>query len=197
MLNTITVTAGQRLEFHEPGDFFRILAATSTVNVEFYAKGKEIAEAVGVGAGYAEKFDLGEFDRIAITSAAAQTIQFVTRLGNVVQYDAPPVGNVTVVGTASVNVMNSSGAFTQAQKTVTNASGALLAAKTGRRYLLIQNNDAAGIVYVNLAGATAAEAGGIKIEPGGSLEIQGFCPSGAINAIGSIASNANVTAVEA
>lgn len=189
MLNTVTMTAGQRLQFHEPGDFFRVLAATASLTVEFYANGKEIAEAIGVGAGYAEKFDLGQFDRIAITSATAQTIQFVTRLGNIVHYDAPPVGNVAVT--------NTGGAFTQAQATVTNASAQVLAAKTNRRYLLIQNNDLTGVVYVAVDGGAATVADGIAIQPGGSLEFQGYVPTGAINAIGSIASNANCVAVEA
>lgn len=189
MLNTVTLTAGQRIEFREPGDFFRVLAATAAITVEFYENGREIAEAVGVGAGYAEKFDLGQFDRIAITSATAQTIQFVTRLGNTVQYDAPPTG--------SVSVTNTGGAFTQAAATVTTTAANLLAAKSNRRYLLIQNKDAAGIIYVNLAGAAATVAAGLKIDPGGSLEIDNYCPTGAISAIGSIASNANVVVVEA
>lgn len=197
MLNTITMTAGQRLEFHEQGDFFRILKASETVKVEFYARGKEIAEAEGVGAGYAEKFDLGQFDRIVINSDTDQTVQFVTRLGNVVQYDAPPVGNVTIVGTQPVEVTNTGGAFTQQQTTVTNASGQVFAANAARRYLLLQNNDPAGFVYVNLSGAAATVGNGIKIGPGESIELQGYAPTGAINAIGSIASNANLVAVEA
>jgi hypothetical protein len=185
---TLTMTAGQRIEFVEPGDFFRLMAATATITVEYYKDGKELAEGTLVSVGYAEKFNEGSFDKIAITSTAAQTLTFATRLGNEVLYDTPPNGQVTVTNTA--------GAFTQAQKTVTNASATMLTANTARRYLLIQNNDATGDIYVTTNGVAATTTNGIKIRAGGSYEIQGFAPTGAINAIGSIASNANIVAVE-
>lgn len=186
---TITLTAGQRVEFVEPGDFFRLMAATAAITVEYYNQGKEIAEGTLVGVGYAEQFNTGGFDKIAITSPTAQTITFATRLGNTVAYDTPPTGQVQVTNTA--------GAFTQAQKTVSNASGQLLAANTARRYVLIQNKDASGDIYVTLDGTAATTAKGIKIAAGGSYECQGYAPTGAINAIGSIASNSNVVIVEA
>lgn len=189
MLITTTFTAGERKEYFDPADFFRIMEATDPVDVTFYLQGKEVAEAEGVQEGYAEKFREGTFDRFSVTSATAQTIKFVARLGNDVAYDKPPQGDV--------NIMNTGGAFTQSQKTVTNASGQVFAAKAARRYLLIQNNDTSGDVYVTLDGTTATTAKGIKLAAGGSIEIQGFAPTGAINAIGSIASNANVVAVEA
>lgn len=88
------------------------------------------------------------------------------------------------------------GAFTNAQKTVTNISAQLVAANAARRYLLIQNNDTAGIVYVRVDGTAVVTGFGIKIAPGASYELQGFVPTGAIHAGGSIASNANVVVVE-
>lgn len=188
MFQTITMTPGQRLEFFERGDFFRLMAATNPVTVEYYRQGAEIAEAVNVGAGYAERFINGEFDRIVVASATAQTIQIATRLGNEVSYDTPPVGNVAITNVA--------GAFTHQTHTVTNASGQLRAANTARRYLLIQNNDASGSISVRLDGATATMTNGIVIPAGGSYEIQGYVPTGAIVAIGSIVSNANVQTVE-
>jgi hypothetical protein len=72
----------------------------------------------------------------------------------------------------------------------------VLAANANRRYLLIQNNDTAGIIYVRLDGGAATAATGIKIAAGGSYECAGYVPTGAITAIGDIASNANVVAVE-
>lgn len=188
MIISTNINAGQRLEFYEPGDFFRLLGAVGPLDVTYYRAGKEIAKAEGIGEGYAEKFERGEFDRFAITSATAQAIQFVVRLGNVVSYDTPPNGDVTIT--------NTGGAFTQAAANVTNASAQLLAAKATRRYLLIQNNDVNGDVFVNLTGAAATTANGIKIGPGGSYECQGYAPTGAVTAIGSIAANANVIVVE-
>lgn len=188
MIVTQALGAGQRFTMHEQGDFFRIMGATfADLTVQFYLNGKEVSEANNVGAGYSEQFTRGEFDRVVITAVQAQTVQFAIRLGNIVNYDAPPVGNVQVINTA--------GAFTQAAATVTTTAANLLAANPSRRYLLVQNKDAAGIVYVNLSGAAATVANGIAIEPGGSLEIQGYAPTGAVSAIGSIASNPNVVVV--
>lgn len=189
MIETITINAGQRLEFYDRGDFFRLMEGVDPVQVTFYYNGQEVAEGDNVREGYAEKFDKGEFDRISITSATTQVIQFVVRYGNVVSYDKTPEGDV--------NILNVNGAFSQAQKTVTNASAALFAAKATRRYLLIQNNDATGDVYITLDGTAATTAKGIKLAAGGgSYECQGYAPTDAINAIGSIASNANIVAVE-
>jgi hypothetical protein len=95
-----------------------------------------------------------------------------------------------------VSVTNSAGAFAQAQATVTSASAVIAAANALRRYLLIQNNDTSGIIYVTLDGSAATPTNGLKIAPGASLELQGYCTTGAINAIGSIASNANVIVVQ-
>lgn len=181
-----TIQAGATLEYFEPGDFFRLLEAPDPITVRFYRRGAEVARADNIGEGYAEKFRVGEFDRIQLESATTQAIQFVTRYGQDVFYDAPPTGAVTL----------GQGAFTQAQKTVTSASGQLLAANGNRRYLLVQNNDASGVVYVTLDGTAATTAKGIKIDAGGSLELAGYVPSGAVFAIGSIASNANIVAVE-
>lgn len=187
MLLTLTITAGAQVEFTEPGDFFRLMNAAYDVDVFFYRQGAEIARAESVSGGYAEKFT-EQFDRVVLRSATTQSVQFVTRAGNFVAYDTPPNGNVTIT--------NTGGAFTQAAATVTNASAQLLAANAARRYLLIQNNDSGGDIFVRLDGATATAANGIKIAAGGSYEGQGYVPTGAIVAIGSIASNANIVTVE-
>ncbi len=188
---TLTISAGQRIEFSEQADFFRMMAGTGSVTVQYYKNGAMVAEGTNVQVGYAERFTTDSFDRFAITNTSgfSQTITIATRLGNEVHYDTPPNGAVTVT--------NVNGAFTQSQKTVTNASGQLAAANGTRRYLLIQNNDASGIVYVKLDGSTATSASGIAIQAGGSIELSNFVPTGAITAIGSIASNANVVLVEA
>lgn len=188
MIKTLTIGAGERIEFSEEGDFFRLMQAADPITVEYFANERRVVEAEEVNEGYAEKFETQKFQRVAITSATTQQLQFVIRNGNVVDYDQPPTG--------SVIVENNAGPFTQQQKTVTNASGQLLASNVDRRYLLIQNNDSTGIVYVNIAGAAAAAASGLKVLPGGSYECQGYVTTSAINAIGDIASNPNVVVVE-
>lgn len=185
---TTTMTAGQRLEFYERGDFFRLMAATGTVVIDYYRNGALVAEAENVGAGYAERFMNDGFDRVAITSATAQTIQIAIRLGNEIFYDTPPVGNVAIT--------NVNGAFTNTQVNVTNASGTIKAANPARRYLLIQNKDATEDIFVRLDGGGASAATGVKISAGGSYELTNFVPNGAITAIGNIVSNTNVVIVE-
>lgn len=184
MLLQTTIQAGATLEFYEAGDFFRLLECNNPIDVRFYTNEAEQVKAEGISEGYAEKFTI-QFQRIKITSATTQTLQFVVRLGNTVSYDAPPTGAAL------------QGAFTQTQKTVTNASGQLLAGNTARRYLMIQNNDASGDIYVTVDGAAATTGKGIKIGAnGGAWELQGFMPVGAINAIGTVASNANIVVIE-
>ncbi len=181
-----TINAGTTIPFIEQADFFRLLSSALPVTVEFYKNGAKIGEAIDINGGYAERIPEG-FDRITIYSASTQTVQFVTRNGGDVRYD-----NLT----GNVAITNVNGAFTNAAATVTNSSAQIKAANAARRYLLIQNNDATGIVYVRLDGNTATASTGIKIAPGGSYEVSAYVPSGAITAIGSIASNANVVVVE-
>lgn len=190
MLITATFAAGESKEYAEENDFFRVLESTGLMTLIFYFNGKEVSRAENIKEGYSEKFLTERFNKVLITNkeATAQDIQFVARLGHEVDYNKTPVGDV--------NINNVNGAFSQSQKTVTNASAQLLAANPARRYFLIQNNDASGDVYVTLDGTAATTAKGIKIAAGGSYECQNFNPSGAIFAIGSIASNANVVTVE-
>ena len=187
---TTTLGANQRLEFSIQGDFFRLMAATQPVLVQYYRNGAEIAEADQVSVGYAERFRGLKFDRIAITNGAtSQSVQIAARDGSEVSYDTPPTGQVTVT--------NTGGAFTQISGAalVDTVSQELRPAKANRRYLLIQNNHATGIVYVRLDGGAASVSTGAQIHPGGSLELADYCPTGQINAIGSVL-NPNVIVLE-
>ena len=179
--------AGQaRFEF--PGDFFRLIDGVNPVDVIFYKRGSEIARAEQMLPGYGETVN-DAFDAFVIVSGTAQTVRCVVRKGGEVRYDR---------ASGSVTVLNVNGAFVNTQKTVTNASAQLLAANAARRYLLIQNNDAAGNIFVRLDGGVATVGTGVKIPFGGSYEIGvgGYTPTGAIVAIGDIASNANIVTVE-
>lgn len=85
--------------------------------------------------------------------------------------------------------------FTNTNPAVTNASSVILAANAGRKFLMIQNKDAAGNIYI-VFGAAATVALGIKIAPGQTLTLDAKVPAGGINAIGDIANNPNVVVVE-
>lgn len=190
MYQNLTLAAGVAVEFQEAADFFRLMSAPTTdISVIFYAAGKEVARAENVGAGYAEKTGI-VFDKVRIVSTAGGNVGFVSRLGNEVRYDTPPNGNVTVTSLVPTRATGAN-----SQKTVTNASAQLVAANPSRAYLLIQNNDATGIVYVAF-GAEATVANGVRIAPGGSYELNCNILTGQVNAIGSIASNTNVVVVE-
>lgn len=95
-----------------------------------------------------------------------------------------------------VSVSNVNGPMVNTAKTVTNASAQLVAANASRRFLLIQNKDAAGNLFVTLDGTAATTANGIKIGSGSTLILDVFAPVGAIFAIGDVASNANIVVVE-
>lgn len=188
MLQTVTFAAGQTKEYREEADFFRILATTGgVVNITFLRDGAVVAEAPGVQPGYAEKFNRA-FDTVQIYSATVQDVQFVTRYGSDVRYDTPPGG--TMIFPAA------QGAFTQAAPAIATASTQILAAKSTRRYLLIQNNDPAITIYLNLAGAAAAAATGLKIGPGGSYENGDWPPNAAIFAIAITTANPLITVIE-
>ena len=84
---------------------------------------------------------------------------------------------------------------TNAQKTVSNVSGSLVAFNALRKYLLIQNKDATGDIYINFGGV-ATMSNGLKISAGGSYELNCNILTAEIFAIGNIASNNNVVVVE-
>ncbi len=182
---SVTFAAGESRLFHLSGSYFELIDSPNTVDVILTdVNGAQRGRMLAAEASFNLKNT--DFDTIQLTSATAQTVRFAFGSGE--------AGTRRAAG--SVNISNTGGAFIQAQATVTNASGQLLAAKSNRRYLLIQNNDTAGIVYVTLDGTSATAAKGVQIAPGGSYECQGYVPTGAVNAIGSIASNTNIVAVE-
>lgn len=188
---TLAAGAAGAKEINEAGDFLRVLSAVAEdLTLVFYKDGREVGQVQAIGAGYSEQV---AFDRVRVTSTAGGAVAIVTRMGARVLYDKP-VGSVTVAGT--ITAQDANGAFTQAAATVNAATTQLLAANASRRYLQIQNNDAALTIYVTLDGTAATTAKGLKLGPGQSLEIQGRAPTGAINAINSSGSNTAVVVVE-
>ena len=81
--------------------------------------------------------------------------------------------------------------YTQSTATVTNSASEIVSESPFSRWVKIQNNDAAGILYLNLSGTATASGTMVKVPPAGSLTLE-HCTN-SISAIGSIASNANVS----
>ena len=174
MLVQFNGAAGGLYQYTEDANFFRLLKAGGLVNLYFYIGGRVVATAEGVRAGYAERF--GEvFTSVEIQTPDAQTVQFVTRLGGQVDYDQPPESVVTVI--------NTGGAVTQTAVNASGVSAQLLAAKPQRRYLLIQNQDAANAVFIRLDGAAVSAANGLKIPAGGSFVAESYTPTGEVTVI--------------
>lgn len=103
-------------------------------------------------------------------------------------------GSAMVAIDGAVPVVTGS-SFANSQITVTNVSQVLVAANANRKYLLIQNKDAAGIVYVTF-NAAATAANGVRLQPNSSYELNFAVPVDSVSLIGDIASNANVVVVE-
>ena len=183
---SIVLGAGQKVMFYELGNFVRVLAATAVLTVRTYKNGAILTEAAGVSAGYAEMYE-ENYNAIEFYSATAQTIQIASRLGSQVYYDQAPTGAVSITSPASATGAN-------AVATVTTASAQLVAVNAARKYLLIQNKDPSGIIYINF-GAVATVANGLKIPAGASYELNGNMLTAVINAIGDIASNANIVVI--
>lgn len=185
LLTPQAFSAGETKVFFLSGDYFELIDCPSAVDVVLQdEQGAQRARMIGAIQTHHVKNT--PFKVVQITSATAQSIRFA--------YGSGEAGTRQTAG--AVTVSNWSGAFTQSQLTVTNASAQLIAANATRRYLLIQNKDASGDVHIKLDGAAATLANGLRIPPGASIELQGFVPNGAVFAIGSIASNPNVIVVQ-
>lgn len=185
-------------EFNVPGNYFVLLACTNVMNVRFYKAGRQLdlATITGLLAGVEATLGVWDpkapnfaFDKVAVDTTAADT--FTIGIGNgQVRYNRSQ-------GSASItSITNQTSGDTNTNKTATNASAQLIAANAARRYLLVQNKDATGRIWLNFGAGAATQANGIKLEPGETYEREFAVPTQAIQAIGDAASNANIVVVE-
>lgn len=183
----IYVPTGESVEIAVKGDWVRLVTAAVTLRLDEPDAGHwlemEQGDAVTLRAG---------FVRLKLTHSSGSGQTFTLLVGNGTTQDSAKIGgSVTVTG-----LPDEQGAYAQSTATVTNASGLLVAANAARRTLLISNQSATGNIYLNIAGAAATVAGGVKIAAGGVLLLDRYPPSGAIYAIGDIASNPSVIVAE-
>lgn len=81
--------------------------------------------------------------------------------------------------------------------TVLSTPGQLLTADFDRKFLFIQNNDTLGVVWVSF-GAPAVLGIGMRLAAGGGgILLDNNVPTAQVNAIGSIASNSNISIITA
>jgi hypothetical protein len=180
---TETLGAGVAVHRLFQGSFFKILSSTGAVNVR--TANVNLSGLIG-----GQGFEKAPFDFVELQDASGAS--------NVIRYIVATEGFIDgLSGTMTIgaNSIAKSGGFTNAAATVTSASASLLAANASRQYLLIQNRDPAGTIYVNF-GAAATVANGIKIAPGGAYESGGIVSTQQLFAIGDIASNTNILTVQ-
>lgn len=189
-MNIESLSAGVPVRYNVTGRYFRLIETTGPVSLTFYRRSAEIAESLLVEAGYSESWletDEG-FEAVEVVSATAQQIKFAVRTESSLSYDRA-VGNVAVTNTGGDFI-------TSVTRTVLNTASFLASARPGRRYLLIQNRSATGTIWVKLSGSGSTQATGVKITPGGSLELSNYVTTTYIDAVGDIASNPDVLVVE-
>lgn len=171
-----TVASAQTLQFNVSGKYFTILLTTLGLNVRFYVGGKkkDLGDIKGLLAGLEVSFSSDDgFDRVEVDTLGADTITI--GIGNGQARYNRSQGNVSITNTA--------GAFTQSRVSLTNVNQQIIAANSLRRYLMVQNNDAGATLRLTLDGSAATALIGFRVPAGGALDLSGFNPTGAINAM--------------
>lgn len=169
---SVVIGAGQTIEFFGGGSYFHLLTATGPISVTLKKNEAVIAQADGVNYGYKALPKEG-YTGFTIYSATAQTLQIAVGDGD---------EDYNYI-TGAVQLIGQQGAFTQGRVSLTNVNQAILAANAARKYLMVQNNDAAAVMRVQLSGVAATAAQGFRVQPGGFLELIGYIASGSINVI--------------
>ncbi len=184
-----TVPANGAFLLTVAGDYWKIMSASGPLAIK-----ADWGELRGLIAG--QGLEDSPFQRLYITdqSGAPNVVRifigdrkFIDGLQGTVQVQG---GSIVVTSQVQPKAV-----IDNVQRTVTNASAQLLAARAGRQYLLIQNRDAAASVYLGF-GKAATVADGLRVVPGGSFELVGITTEQAVFAIGDVASNPNVVTVE-
>jgi hypothetical protein len=189
-LVTIKVSPGAAYELAVAGDYVRVRESAVNLIIENTTNSEKIEVSQG------DDFEFTPFQNLRIShdDAAEQTIKLIVSKGkkagsaqvggSVSLTGAVELGDVTLAALETINIGNKdavNGAFTQGRVSVTNANQVLIAANANRRYLMLQNNDAAAVLRVTLNGNAATAAQGFRVQAGGVLEVPIFAVTGAIN----------------
>lgn len=170
------------------GDFLYLdSASTGSVTIELNNQYSDKEAPFYASAGFGINATFKQL-KLSWVAQPGKFVRFIYSTGDRVV----PTNSVSIGGTVQIDATR--GAFTNTQASITASSQAILAANSARKYLLIQNNDSAAILYVTF-GATATAANGVKIPPGGNYELNSNIPSNSVNIIGS-AITSNVIVVE-
>jgi hypothetical protein len=171
------LTANQSQQIAATGAVLRVRSCTGPIRIKIDG-GPGIKLNAGQGFRMANG---GSFRDITVLDVSGAGNTGVIFIGDAEFEDQTLFGAVSITGT--VMLANQQGAFTQTTPAVTNADSQLLAANAARRYFYIQNLDAVANVFLRFDGAAATLANGVKLPPGGYMELQGYVPTGAVHII--------------
>lgn len=164
------IGAGGTWQLQTGGDYFRLVACPSPVDVKFFKAGQEVASAVQMDTGFYLK-PAGGFDRIDITSASEQTVKIMVLDGdggydhfNVDVTSALQAIAVNISGAAEMSVKQAATVNDLAAVSIGTAATAIVAADATRKGLRFTNAGTADI-YLGGVNVTTA-AGAIKISVG-------------------------------
>lgn len=182
-------TAATNQIFDVSGDFLYFDTVTNgSATLELNNQYNDPAAPFSVQAGFAINALFKQI-KLSWTSQPGKKLRVMYSTGDRVV----PTNSTSISGTIQNDPPRSS--WTNTQKTVTTTAAQLVASNANRKYLLIQNKDASGSIYVTF-NATATVANGVLIGPGASYELNSNVSTDSVSAIGSIASNANIVVVE-
>ena len=180
---TYTMAAGATVNLPVTGDYFKIMSCTGSISVQ---------------SDFGNLDDLTAGQGLENTPFRLLTLNNKTASDNTVRIfvgDENFIDGMSGSVSVSATVGATAGSHANTAATVTSTAALLDAANAARKYLLIQNNSATGHLFIGFA-AGVTTGNGLKIVPGGFWE-PSVVPTGAIYAIGDIATNPNVVIVEA
>lgn len=180
----LNIPASSFVDVARRGNYIRLKAAAAAVRIE--ANSGEVDALIEQG----DALNLKRFDTFRVHNTTGADLPIELLVGDDTSADGAKIGGAVAVTLPVV-------AFSHATVTGSAVSQTLKAANAGRKFLLIQNRDAAINLFVGLDGAAATVAAGVKVAPGASLLLDVCVPSGAIAGICDGAmSGANILIVE-
>lgn len=182
----ITQTFSGLVRWEVEGGYFKLLSTVNPVTVELFLRGQKVHSAASVEGGYYQRI---EFDRVEITTGGTETVSWL--------YAPSEGGSDRFTGDMTPTGYPKGAAHSPYAKTAGAASSQMLAPNANRKYLLVQNQDAAESVYLHTGGgAAAANNTCIRLGPGDVWEPT-VPPTGAITMIRGGAADVLLHVIEA
>lgn len=189
--STFTIAAGNPMILPLSGNSFYIDQDPSIVGnatVHFQDTNLQTASApIFVGAGFIAKVP---FTQLLIENKTAQAGKVLRVIyGTDVDFTAGVNATIAVTDQAPVRFTGTSG-----QHTSTTTSSSIIPANAARKFLMIQNKDAAIPIYIAF-GVTATVASGFRLDPSATMTLDSAVCTNALSSITASGTNANIVHV--